>query len=187
MAAACARMLGAERIFMVDELQYRLDFAQAVYGIVPINMQDVDDPAEVIVSMTNGRGVDVSIDAVGFEAKGSATETLLTTLKIEGSSGVALRQCIAATRRCGTVSVPGVYAGFIHGFMFGDAFDKGLTFKMGQTHVQKLMPELLEYIGEGKLNPDVIISHRLRLADATLGYEMFEKAENDCRKVVMTP
>ena len=187
MAAACARMLGAERIFMVDELQYRLDFAQAVYGIVPINMQDVDDPAEVIVSMTNGRGVDVSIDAVGFEAKGSATETLLTTLKIEGSSGVALRQCIAATRRCGTVSVPGVYAGFIHGLMFGDAFDKGLTFKMGQTHVQKLMPELLEYIGEGKLNPDVIISHRLRLADATLGYEMFEKAENDCRKVVITP
>lgn len=80
-----------------------------------------------------------------------------------------------------------MYAGFIHGFMFGDAFDKGLTFKMGQTHVQKLMPELLEYIGEGKLNPDVIISHRLRLADATLGYEMFEKAENDCRKVVMTP
>lgn len=187
MAAACARMLGAERIFMVDELQYRLDFAQAAYGIVPINMKDVDDPAEVIVSMTNGRGVDVAIDAVGFEAKGSATETLLTTLKIEGSSGVALRQCIAATRRCGTVSVPGVYAGFIHGFLFGDAFDKGLTFKMGQTHVQKLMPELLDYIGEGKLHPDIIISHRMRLADAVLGYEMFEKGENDCRKVVLTP
>lgn len=97
MAAACARMLGAERIFMVDELQYRLDFAQAVYGIVPINMEDVDDPAEVIVSMTNGRGVDVSIDAVGFEAKGSATETLLTTLKIEKAA--AAWRCASASQR----------------------------------------------------------------------------------------
>lgn len=187
MSAACARMLGAERIFMIDELQYRLDFAQATYGVIPINMKDVDDPAEVIVSQTGGRGVDATIDAVGFEAKGSATETLLTTLKLEGSSGIALRQCIAATRRCGTVSVPGVYAGFIHGFLFGDAFDKGLTFKMGQTHVQKLMPELLERIGNGHLNPEIIISHRLRLADAALGYEMFDKADDECRKVVMTP
>lgn len=187
MSAACARMLGAERIFMVDELQYRLDFAQAAYGIIPINMKEVDDPAEVIVSQTGGRGVDATIDAVGFEAKGSATETLLTTLKLEGSSGAALRQCIAATRRCGTVSVPGVYAGFIHGFLFGDAFDKGLTFKMGQTHVQKLMPELLDLIGEGHLNPEIVISHRLRLSEAVQGYELFDKAEDDCRKVVMTP
>ncbi|WRL12846.1 glutathione-dependent formaldehyde dehydrogenase, partial [Pseudomonas aeruginosa] len=79
------------------------------------------------------RGVDAVIDAVGFEAKGSVTETVLTALKLEASSGKALRQCIAAVRRGGTVSVPGVYAGFIHGFLFGDAFDKGLTFKMGQT------------------------------------------------------
>ncbi len=187
MTAACARMLGAERIFMVDELQYRLDFAQAAYGIIPINMKEVDDPAEVIVSQTGGRGVDATIDAVGFEAKGSATETLLTTLKLEGSSGAALRQCIAATRRCGTVSVPGVYAGFIHGFLFGDAFDKWLTFKMGQTHVQKLMPELLDLIGEGHLNPEIVISHRLRLSEAVQGYELFDKAEDDCRKVIMTP
>lgn len=187
MSAACARMLGAERIFMIDELQYRLDFAQAAYGIIPINMKDVDDPADFIVSQTGGRGVDATIDAVGFEAKGSATETVLTTLKLEGSSGAALRQCIAATRRCGTVSVPGVYAGFIHGFLFGDAFDKGLTFKMGQTHVQKLMPELLERIGEGYLNPEIVISHRLRLSDAARGYDMFDKADNDCRKVVLTP
>ncbi len=72
------------------------------------------------------------IDAVGFEAKGSTTETILSNLKIEGSSGKALRQCIAAVRRGGVVSVPGVYAGFIHGFLFGDAFDKGLSFKMGR-------------------------------------------------------
>ncbi|RYG99504.1 MAG: glutathione-dependent formaldehyde dehydrogenase [Alphaproteobacteria bacterium] len=187
MSAACARMLGAEQIFMIDELQYRLDFAREAYGIIPINMKEVDDPAELIMQQTNGRGVDATVDAVGFEAKGSTTETLLTNLKLEGSSGAALRQCIAATRRCGTVSVPGVYAGFIHGFLFGDAFDKGLTFKMGQTHAQALMPELLEHVGNGLIKPEIIISHRLSLADAAQGYATFDKAEDDCRKVVLTP
>ena len=187
MSAACARMLGAEQIYMIDELQYRLDFARDAYGIIPINMSEVDDPAELIMSQTRGRGVDATIDAVGFEAKGSTTETVLTNLKLEGSSGAALRQCIAATRRCGTVSVPGVYAGFIHAFLFGDAFDKGLTFKMGQTHAQALMPELLERIGEGEIKPEIIISHRMGLADAAQGYAIFDKAEDDCRKVVLTP
>ncbi|GGD46059.1 zinc-dependent alcohol dehydrogenase [Pseudoxanthomonas indica] len=187
MAAASARMLGAETIFMIDHNQYRLDFARATYGVVPINFDEQDDPAEVIVEATSGRGVDASIDAVGFEAKGSTTETVLTNLKLEGSSGKVLRQCIAATRRGGIVSVPGVYAGFIHGFLFGDAFDKGLTFKMGQTHVQALLPELLEAIGEGKLAPEVIISHRMSLADAAKGYDIFNKREDDCRKVVLTP
>lgn len=187
MSAACARMLGAEQIFMVDELQYRLDFAVQAYGVIPINMKDVDDPAELIMQKTNGRGVDATVDAVGFEAKGSTTETILTNLKIEGSSGVALRQAIAATRRCGTVSVPGVYAGFIHAFMFGDAFDKGLSFKMGQTHAQAFMPELLEHVGNGLLKPEIIISHRMSLADAAHGYSIFDQAEEDCRKVVLTP
>ena len=187
MAAACARMLGAEKIFMVDHHDYRLAFARQTYGVIPINFDEVDDPAEMIVAQTSGRGVDATIDAVGFEAKGSKTETVLANLKIEGGSGFVLRQAIAATRRCGTVSVPGVYAGFIHAFMFGDAFDKGLTFKMGQTHVQKLMPELLEHIGEGRLSPEVIISHRMKLADAADAYAMFDQKEDDCRKVVLTP
>lgn len=79
-------------------------------------------------------------------AKSSTTGTVLTTMKLEGSSGHALRQCIAATRRGGVVSIPGVYAGFIHAFLIGNAFDKGLTFRMGQTHVQRFMPELLQMI-----------------------------------------
>ena len=187
MSAACARMLGAETIFMIDHNPYRLEFARDTYGVIPINFDEVDDPAEAIIEATSGRGADATIEAVGFEAKGSTTETVLTTLKLEGSSGKALRQCIAATRRGGTVSVPGVYAGFIHGFLFGDAFDKGLTFKMGQTHVQAVMPELLEAIGEGRLRPEAIISHRMKLADAARGYEIFEGREDECRKVVLTP
>ena len=187
MASACARMLGAETIYMIDHNDYRLAFARATYGVVPINFDEQDDPAAQIIEATAGRGVDASIDAVGFEAKGSATETVLTTLKLEGSSGASLRQCIAATRRGGIVSVPGVYAGFIHGFLFGDAFDKGLTFKMGQTHVQAYLPELLAYIGEGQLRPEEIITHRMKLADAAKGYEIFNERKEDCRKVVLTP
>ena len=186
MAAASARMLGAERIFMVDEAGYRLDFAASTYGAVPIDFSDVD-PAEKILELTGGRGVDGSIDAVGLEAKGSKADAVLTTVKAETSSGASLRQCIAATRRGGHVSVPGVYAGFIQAFMFGDAFEKGLTMKMGQTHVQRYLPDLLEHIENGDLQPDVIISHRMKLADAAEGYKMFSDQADNCRKVVLTP
>lgn len=186
MVAACARMLGAETIFMVDHHPYRLEFARQTYGVFPINFDEVD-AAEIIIEKTSYRGVDAAIDAIGFEAKGSALETVMANLKLEGSSGKALRQCIAAVRRGGTVSVPGVYAGFIHGFLFGDAFEKGLTFRMGQTHVQRFLPELLGHIESGKLRPDIIISHRMPLADAASGYKIFEKKEDDCRKVVLTP
>ncbi|MGE8504482.1 MAG: zinc-dependent alcohol dehydrogenase [Pseudomonas sp.] len=188
MSAACARMLGAEQIFMVDQHDYRLKYAQQTYSVIPVNFDVIDDPASSIIEQTSGcRGVDAVIDAVGFEAKGSITETVLTKLKLEASSGAALRQCIAAVRRGGTVSVPGVYAGFIHGFLFGDAFDKGLTFKMGQTHVHPLLPTLLEHIQKGELSPEIIISHRMRLADAAEGYRLFDSAREQCRKVILRP
>jgi threonine dehydrogenase-like Zn-dependent dehydrogenase len=188
LSAACARMLGVEKIFMVDHHPYRLSYAQSTYGVIPINFDDDDDPADTIIRQTPGmRGVDGVIDAVGFEAKGSTTETILATLKLEGSSGKALRQCIGAVRRGGVVSVPGVYAGFIHGFLFGDAFDKGLTFKMGQTHVQRYLPELLEHIESGALTPEAIITHRMSLEDAVEGYKIFDKKEEDCRKVILVP
>jgi threonine dehydrogenase-like Zn-dependent dehydrogenase len=187
MTVACARLLGAETIFLVDHHPYRLRFAERVWGVVPIDFDEVDDPAALIIEKTNGRGVDAVVDAVGFEAKGSATETVLANLKIEGGSGVVLRQAIAAVRRGGVVSVPGVYAGFIHAFMFGDAFDKGVSFAMGQTHAQALMPELLEHVREKRLDPAVIITHTLPLSEAARGYAIFDRKEEDCRKVVLVP
>jgi len=90
MAAACARMLGAEKIFMIDHHPYRLEFARQTYNVFPIDFDEVD-PAEVIIENTSLRGVDATIDAIGFEAKGSALETVMTNLKLEGSSGKALR------------------------------------------------------------------------------------------------
>lgn len=187
MAAASARMLGAAQIFMVDHHPYRLDFAQAAYGVTPINFDEIDDPAARIIELTANRGVDASIDAVGFEAKGSTTETVLTNMRVEGSSGAALRQAIAATRRGGVLSVPGVYAGFIHAFLFGDIFEKALTVRGGQTHTQRFMPELLERISAGALQPQVIVTHRLTLNEAVRGYQIFNDKQEHCHKVVLRP
>lgn len=185
---ACARLLGAEQIFVVDHHAWRLRFAEERYGAIPINFDDENDPAEKIIEQTAGhRGVDAVIDAVGFEAKGSMTETVLTNLKLEGSSGKALRQCIATVRRGGVVSVPGVYAGFIHGFLFGDAFDKGLSFKIGQTHVHAWLGELLPLIEKGLLKPEEIVTHYMLFEEAARGYEIFEKREEECRKVILVP
>ena len=188
LSAACARQQGAEQIYMIDHNNYRLNFARDRYGVIPINFDEIDDPAGWIIEHSTGnRGVDAVVDAVGFEAKGSLTETVLTNLKLEGSSGKALRQCIAAVRRGGIVSVPGVYAGFIHGFLFGDAFDKGLTFKMGQTHVHAYLPDLLKLIEQGHLTPEEIVTHHLPLEDDARGYDIFAKREEECRKVILVP
>ena len=188
LSAACARLMGAEDIFMIDHNAYRLEFARQRYGVTPLNFDEIDDPAAWIIDHTKGnRGVDAVIDAVGFEAKGSLTETVLSNLKLEGSSGKALRQCIAAVRRGGVVSVPGVYAGFIHGFLFGDAFDKGLTFKMGQTHVHAYLPRLLSLIEQGLLTPEEIVTHHMPLDAAAEGYEIFDKRKEDCRKIILVP
>lgn len=83
--------------------------------------------------------------------------------------------------------MPGVYAGFIHGFLFGDAFEKGLSFKGGQTHAQQFMPELLQRISNGELKPELIITHTLALEDAARGYELFNEKQQGCRKVVLRP
>lgn len=188
LSAACARMIGVEKIFMVDKHEYRLDYARKTYGVIPIDFEHDDDPADTIIRQTAGmRGVDAAIDAVGFEAKGSTAESVMNVLRLEGSNGKALRQCMAAVRRGGVVSVPGVYAGSLHGFLFGDAFDKGLTFKMGQTHVQRFLPELLRYIEAGQLKPEAIITHCLGLEDAVRGYELFDEQQERCRKVILTP
>lgn len=94
---------------------------------------------------------------------------------------------MAAMRRGGIVSVPGVYAGFIHAFLFSDAFEKGHTFKMGQTHAEKHMPFLHHCINEEQLRPETLISHRISLNEAVEDYRTFDLKQDECRKVIMTP
>lgn len=185
--AACARLAGAEKLFMVDHLDYRLEFAQQAYGVMPINFARIDDPVALIRQETGGRGADAAIDAVGFEAQGSLLENALTTLRIEASNGHALRQCLGAVRCGGTVSVPGRYAGLMHGFQLGEAFEKGLSLRFGLAHAQRFLPKLLQLVERGELRPQEIVTHRLPLMQAAEGYRLFDEKRDGCRKVVLLP
>jgi len=99
----------------------------------------------------------------------------------------ALREAILCCRKGGTVSVPGVYGGLLDKFPFGAAFDKGLTLKMGQTHVQRYLRPLLGRIQNGEIDPSFVITHRMRLEDAPEAYKIFRDKQDDCIKIVLKP
>lgn len=185
--AACARMLGAEQLVMVDHHAYRLAFARQQFDAEVINFDEVDAPEQVIIERTSGRGVDVAIDAVGFEARGSTLETMLSKIKLEPGSSIALRQCIAAVRRGGHVGVAGAYWGSASSVALTEAFDKGIALTMGQAHVHPYMKDLVRHIEQGSVQPETIISHRMSLEEAAAGYLIFDKKEEQCRKVILRP
>jgi len=108
-------------------------------------------------------------------------------MRIESDRPGVLRQAIMACRNGGTVSVPGVYGGFVDKLPFGSIVNNAITIKSGQTHVQRYMRPLLELIESGEIDPSFIITHRIRLDEAPLGYEVFRNKEEDCVKVVMRP
>jgi threonine dehydrogenase-like Zn-dependent dehydrogenase len=140
---------------------------------------------------TAGRGPDSCIDAVGMEAHGRglqyAYDRVKQAVRLETDRPGALREAIQACRKGGTVSIPGVYGGFIDKVNFGAAFGKGLTLKMGQTHVHRYLKPLLDRIEKGQIDPSFIVSHRMRLDDAPEAYAMFRNHEDGCTKVVLTP
>ena len=141
--------------------------------------------------MTGGRGPDSCIDAVGLEAHGATLDAYVDRAKAAAFLATdrpnALRQAIHACRKGGIVSIPGVYGGFLDKVPIGAAFQKGLTFKMGQTHMMKYMRPLLERIERGEINPPEIISHRGNLEDGPRFYEIFRAKEDHCVKCVMDP
>jgi threonine dehydrogenase-like Zn-dependent dehydrogenase len=141
--------------------------------------------------MTAGRGPDSCIDAVGMEAHGKTIGALYDRAKqavrLETDRPYVLRQVIQACRKGGTISVPGVYGGFIDKLPIGAAFNKGLTLRMGQTHVHKYMRPLLERVEKGEIDPSFVITHRMPLTDAPQGYEMFKSKEDNCIKIVLKP
>jgi threonine dehydrogenase-like Zn-dependent dehydrogenase len=187
-AIRSAFILGAERVLAIDCVPERLEMAAAAGAEI------IDDSQggvyEALMAATAGRGPDACIDAVGMEAHGHhAVDAWLddakAALRLQPDRAHALRQAIHACRKGGTVSVPGVYVGFIDKLNFGMAFNKGLTFKMGQTHTQRYMRPLLERIERGEIDPSFVISHRLRLEDGPGAYEMFRDKRDRCTKVVM--
>jgi len=189
-AIKSAYMLGAERVIAIDRFPYRLRMARERAGAETINYEDCDI-FEALEEMTGGRGPDHCIDAVGLEGHApgihGAYDKMKTVMMLETDRPVALRQAILACRSGGTVSVAGVYGGFIDKFPMGAIVNRSLTIKSGQTHVQRYMRPLLRRIQNGEIDPSFVITHRVNLSDAPGAYEMFAKKQDDCMKVVMRP
>ena len=191
-AVKSALMLGAEKIVLIDHYEARLQLAKTENGdkVETINFDDTE-VYDKLKDLTGGRGPDSCIDAVGLESHGTSPDSLLdyakTSLMLATDRLHALRQAIFCCRKGGTVSIPGVYGGFLDKFPMGAAFGKGLTFKMGQTNMHKYMPKLLSAIEEGRLDPTFVISHRLDLSEAEMAYKHFNEEKNGWRKVVLKP
>jgi len=189
-AIKSAYLLGAERVIAIDRFPDRLDLAQLQGNAVTLNYTEVD-VLEELRAMTGGQGPDACIDAVGLEAHGTTLDAWYDLAKFKMYMATdrphALRQAIGACRKGGVVSIPGVYGGWLDKFPLGGAFAKGLTLKMGQTHMHKYMPQLLERIERGEIDPSFVISHRVTLDDAPEMYRTFREKEDNCIKVVMKP
>jgi threonine dehydrogenase-like Zn-dependent dehydrogenase len=142
------------------------------------------------MEMTKGRGPDRCIDAVGTEAHvGGSVDSWVDRAKEASLLGTdrphVLREAIFCCRKGGTISVPGVYIGMVDKLPWGAAMNKGLTFKMGQTHMQRYMKPLLKKIEDGTIDPSFVITHRIKLDDAPEAYRMFRDKKDGCIKVVI--
>jgi threonine dehydrogenase-like Zn-dependent dehydrogenase len=189
-AVASALMLGAERIIAIDRIPERLHLASTQERVTTLNYQEVNI-SEALRELTGGRGPDACIDAVGMEAHGTSLDALYdrakTAVYLATDRSHALRQAIQTCRKGGTVSIPGVYGGLLDKIPLGAAFAKGLSLKMGQTHVHAYLPTLLNHIEQGDIDPSFVITHRLGLEDAPYGYELFKHKKDACIKIVLQP
>ena len=189
-AIKSAYLLGAERVIAIDDNPDRLQMAAEDGKADTLNFDD-EDIFDKLKHLTGGMGPDACIDAVGLEAHGTSLDALYdqakAALMLATDRPHALRQAIHACRKGGTVSVPGVYGAFLDKFPFGAAFAKGLTFKMGQTHVHKYMEPLLELIQFDQIDPSFVITHRMSLDDAPEAYKTFKAQTDHCVKVVLKP
>ena len=185
-----AQMLGAGHVVAIDLVPERLALAAAA-GAETINFEK-EDVYERLNQITKGRGPDRCIDAVGMEAHGHGTWDSLTDRAL-AATGLGtdrchvLRDCLRNVRAGGTVSLSGVYGGFLNMVPLGAAFQKGVTIRMGQCNVLNYMDELMKAIEEGKIDPSFVITHRCGLEDGPKMYETFKKKQDGCIKVVMKP
>ena len=188
-AVRSAFLLGAERVIAIDRFPERLRMARD--GRAETVNYEETDVFDTLMEMTGGRGPDACIDAVGMEAHApgilGAYDRVKQAMMLETDRAYALRQAIMACRNGGTVSVIGVYGGLIDKFPFGSIMNRSLTIKTGQAHVQRYMRPLLERIQNGDIDPSFVVTHRMRLEDAAIGYDLFMKKDDDCIKIVLKP
>jgi threonine dehydrogenase-like Zn-dependent dehydrogenase len=188
-AIRSAFMLGAGRVIAIDRVPERLQMAKDG-GAEILNFEEVE-VGEALNEMTGGRGPDSVMDAVGMEAHGMGLEGFYDKAKqavrLETDRPNVLRQAIVACRKGGTVSVPGVYTGFVDKMPMGAFMNKGLTMKTGQTHVHRYLQTLLDRVQNGDIDPSFVITHRLPLEQAPHGYEIFKNKKDNCIKIVLKP
>jgi threonine dehydrogenase-like Zn-dependent dehydrogenase len=188
-AIASARLLGAECVIAIDRFPYRLKRArEGAAADVTINYEETN-VLEALKELTGGRGPDACIDAVGLEGHAPGLPGLYDkakqSMRLESDRIPSLRQAILACRNGGTISIVGVYSGFDDKFPLGAVMNRSLTIKTGQCHVHRYMKPLLEHIQNGDIDPSFVISHKMSLEDAPVGYDIFNRKEDDCLKVVL--
>jgi threonine dehydrogenase-like Zn-dependent dehydrogenase len=190
MAIMSAWLLGASRVIAIDQVPERLQMAREKGRAETIDLSR-EDVFDRLKTMTGGLGPDACIDAVGLEAHGATLDAYIDKVKAAAFLATdrpnALRQAIHACRKGGIVSIPGVYGGFLDKVPIGAAFQKGLTMKMGQTHVMRYMKPLLDRIERGEIDPSFVITHRVPLEQAPEAYRVFRDKQDHCIKVVLNP
>jgi threonine dehydrogenase-like Zn-dependent dehydrogenase len=187
MCVRIALHLGAARVIGVDQVPERLRLAEE-WGAQTVDFSAVDDVTDAVWELTDARGVDAGIDAVGMEAAGSPADSLLAAMKVQTDKLVALRNCVGSIRRGGTLSITGVYTGHYPFFPLGDLFDKQVAVRMGQANVRRWVDEIMPLLLERDvLGVDRFATHRLPLDQAPYGYEIFQKKRDGAVKVVLTP
>jgi threonine dehydrogenase-like Zn-dependent dehydrogenase len=186
----CARIAlhrGAGRVLGVDGVPERLAMARR-HGVETIDPVGVDDVPALVRELTDGRGADAVVDAVGMEASGSMLDRVLQTTKIQLDRTHALWQCMRAVRRGGTLSLAGVYAGPVQMFPLGDLFDLQVTLRMGQANVKRWIDDLLPLLADGDpLGVDDLVTHELPLAAAPEAYAGFQAKRDGAVKIVLRP
>ncbi len=189
-AMKSAYLLGAERVIGIDRFPDRLRMAREKAGAETINYEETN-VLEALADMTGGRGPDACIDSVGLEAHTPGLEYAYDRAKqavmLETDRPIALREAINACRNGGTVSVIGVYGGYIDKFPMGSLMNRSLTIRTGQCHVHRYLKPLLEHIMKGEIDPSFVITHTLPLEDAPKGYDMFVNKQDNCMKIVLKP
>jgi threonine dehydrogenase-like Zn-dependent dehydrogenase len=179
--------MGAGRVIAVDHVDYRLEFAKEWLGVETLNFRDVD-LITTIKGMTEGRGADATIDAVGCEAAGGPVHRVLGIyLKLQAGSPQALNFAIHATRKGGTISLIGTYGPPWNLVDIGTYMNKGQTMRTGQASVKRYMPHLLEHVRAGRIRPQRVFTHRLSLEEAPQAYRMFAQKRDNCIKVALFP
>jgi threonine dehydrogenase-like Zn-dependent dehydrogenase len=187
-AQKSAFVMGAGRVIAVDHLDYRLEFARRWAGSETVNFAQVDDVVTHLRKMTENRGPDVAIDAVGMEASGSLLHTITgKVLKLQAGAPTAIEWAIATVRKAGHVSIVGVYGPPWNMVNMGTAMNKGLTLRMNQCNVRRYMPHLLDLIRQRVVDAKAIITHRIPLEEVGDAYEMFSRKQDGCIKPVLIP